>query len=287
VTDDDDASVRVVDPYAPPALLSIEKTGDTGPLSVGDTINYTIKVTNSGEATLTNVRIQDSKLEIDETIDSLAPGATAQLTPSYGPLEDSDVGFVDNTASASSDQTEPVEDSWRVQVEKPGAEPEPTPTPTPIPCIRSDIDVIVYGKIPVEVDMYVAGDLNHSKQTAVNAFGEQQATFSVWPGEGETYVVSITPRLPGYLAPDEWTFQLIEGSLSMRIPRCEHREVILQLLHSGPSVMPSPAPTLPVEELPVTGVPVPASSFGGRLLKLLGFLLIGSGGLFYWTSRRD
>ncbi|TEU15053.1 MAG: hypothetical protein E3J25_04235 [Anaerolineales bacterium] len=73
----------------------------------------------------------------------------------------------------------------------------------------------------------------------------------------------------------------------MRIPRCVHREVILQLLHSGPSVTPSPAPTLPVEELPVTGVPLPASSFGGRLLKLLGFLLIGSGGLFYWTSRRD
>jgi len=279
-------SVWVVDPGALPALLSIEKTADTDKAMVGETIEYTIKVENTGDATLTNVVVNDAKLGIiDLPIGDLDPGDTAQLTPSYGPLEESDVGFVDNTAIASSDQAGPVWDSWRVQVVETEAEPEPTPTPTRIPCIRSDIDVIVYGKIPVEVDMYVAGDAYDSQRTAVNAFGEQQATFSVWPGEGETYVVSITPRVPGYLAPDEWTFQLIEGSLSMRIPRCVHREVILQLLHSGPSV--TPAPTLPVEELPVTGVPLPASSFGGRLLKLLGFLLIGSGGLFYWTSRRD
>ncbi len=289
VTDDDDASVLVVEPEAPPALLSIEKTGDVGPLSVGDTIKYTIKVINSGDAVLTNVVVNDAKLGIiDLNIGDLDPGDTYEITASYGPLEESDVGFVDNTASASSDQTDPVQDSWRVQVvetEQPAETPTPVPTPTPIPCIRSDIDVIVYGKIPVDVDMYVAGDLYHSKQTAVNAFGEQQATFSIWPGENEVWDVSITPRLPGYLDPDEWTFQLIKGSLSMRIPRCVHREVILQLLHSG--AVPTPAPTLPVEELPVTGVPLPASSLGGTLLKLLGFLLIGSGGLFYWTSRRD
>jgi hypothetical protein len=120
--------------------------------------------------------------------------------------------------------------------------------------------------------MYVAGDLYYSKQTAVNAFGEQQATFTIWPGENETWDVTITPRLPGYLDPAEWTFQLIEGSLSMQIPRCVKREVILQLLHSGPTVTPSPAPTLPVEELPVTGFEPPFSIWNW-LLAVLGSLL--------------
>jgi len=127
--------------------------------------------------------------------------------------------------------------------------PPPTPpTPRPERCIRSDIDVIVWGKISVEVDMHVAGAFYDTKRTAVNAAGEQQATFTIWPGEGEIWDVTTTPRLPSDLDPDEWTFDLIRGPLTMRIPRCEKRKVILQLVNTGPGLSPSPLLTLPVKE---------------------------------------
>jgi len=127
--------------------------------------------------------------------------------------------------------------------------PPPTPPPPrPEPCVRSDIDVIVWGKIPVKVDMYIAGALYHTKRTAVNAAGEQQATFTIWPGEGEIWDTTITPRLPSDLDPDEWTFDLIEGSLTMPILQCEKRKVILQLVNVGPRLSASPLLTLPVKE---------------------------------------
>ena len=68
----------------------------------------------------------------------------------------------------------------------------------------------------------------------------------------------------------------------MRIARCEKNEVVLQLV----SIAPVPAPTLAVEELPVTGVTTPPGSFGGWLLKVLGVLFTASGGMAYWIHRR-
>jgi len=57
----------------------------------------------------------DAKLGINRTVESLAPGASVQVTGSYLVTAD-DLDGVINTAVADSDQTDPVEDSWSVTV---------------------------------------------------------------------------------------------------------------------------------------------------------------------------
>ncbi|WP_373523291.1 gliding motility-associated C-terminal domain-containing protein [Aquiflexum sp.] len=50
---------------------------------VGDVLNYTITVTNTGNLTLTNVSITDPLTGLDETIPSLVPGQTVIFETSY------------------------------------------------------------------------------------------------------------------------------------------------------------------------------------------------------------
>jgi len=59
--------------------------------------------------------VTDAKLGIDEAIGDLAPGASAQVSGSYTVTE-ADVAGIVNTATAASDQTEPVSDTWTVEV---------------------------------------------------------------------------------------------------------------------------------------------------------------------------
>jgi len=105
---------------AAPAL-AIEKTGDTGPVNYGDTIHYTITVTNTGNVDLHNLTIVDTKLGINQNVGTLSPGDDAQVTGSYGPIGDDDLpGPVVNTASATSDETpDPVQDDHSVEIRVP------------------------------------------------------------------------------------------------------------------------------------------------------------------------
>jgi hypothetical protein len=111
---DDDHSVDI---ETNPAL-SIEKTGDAGPVSIGGTVNYNIRVTNSGDVTLHNVIVVDAKLDINQNVGTLAPGAFVDVSGSYGPVTESDLlGPIYNTASATSDETPtPVQDEWTVEI---------------------------------------------------------------------------------------------------------------------------------------------------------------------------
>ncbi len=79
-----DVNVHVV---APPSL-SITKTGPAS-ADIGGTVNYTITVTNTGGVTLDNIVVHDSLLG-DIPVGTLAPGAHVDLTPSYGPVTQSD-----------------------------------------------------------------------------------------------------------------------------------------------------------------------------------------------------
>ncbi|WP_291939928.1 hypothetical protein [Limnohabitans sp.] len=88
----------------------------------GDQLNYSFTVTNQGSVTLTNVLITDAQTGLNQTLASLAPGATTVLTSSYT-LTQSDLdtngggdGRVENTATADSDQTLPVTDLEGVTV---------------------------------------------------------------------------------------------------------------------------------------------------------------------------
>ena len=72
--------------------------------SVGDVIDYTITVENTGNVTLTDIVVTDPTATITggSPIAGLAPGATATVTASYTVTQaDLDAGEVENTATAS------------------------------------------------------------------------------------------------------------------------------------------------------------------------------------------
>jgi LPXTG-site transpeptidase (sortase) family protein len=109
--------------------LSIVKTGvldnnvvePDGVSNVGDEITYTFELENTGNVTLTNIVVTDPLLpSLTCMIASLDPGATQACSASYNVYsltqEDIDAGYVDNTATADSDQTEPTSDSKTIEL---------------------------------------------------------------------------------------------------------------------------------------------------------------------------
>ncbi|MCR9017532.1 DUF7507 domain-containing protein, partial [Aquiflexum gelatinilyticum] len=83
--------------------LSITKTATESTFAaVGDVLNYTIVVTNTGNVTLSNVAVSDPLTGLNTSIASLAPLASQSIVTSYTVTQaDIDAGKVDNTASAA------------------------------------------------------------------------------------------------------------------------------------------------------------------------------------------
>jgi len=97
--------------------LGIVKTGDAGPVGIGDYVSYQITVSNDGDITLTNVTLVDAKLGINMNLGTLGVGASQTITGTYGPVSESDLpGPIVNTATADSDQTGSVQDSHTVSI---------------------------------------------------------------------------------------------------------------------------------------------------------------------------
>ena len=102
-TDDDVQSLGKI------ASIELAKTGvinagaDSRP-SVGDSITYQFTVTNTGNVTLSNVRISDAKLTVNGVLSSLAPGASdsSTFTATYLLTQaDVDSGVYTNTATVT------------------------------------------------------------------------------------------------------------------------------------------------------------------------------------------
>ncbi|MFJ5924322.1 LPXTG cell wall anchor domain-containing protein [Kitasatospora sp. NPDC092948] len=91
-------------PVAGEAALSIQKTPDsTGPFHVGDTVNYTYTVTNTGTAVISNVTVSDDHVaSVTCGATSLNPGASTLCHGSYVvTAADVTAGHVTNTAHAN------------------------------------------------------------------------------------------------------------------------------------------------------------------------------------------
>jgi uncharacterized repeat protein (TIGR01451 family) len=112
-----------------PALAldkSLQSNADedgSGGVTVGDTLTYQFVATNTGDQTLTNVTITDplpglSALSCTPTQPStLAPGESMTCTATYVVTQaDADAGVINNTATADSDETDPVTDPETVPV---------------------------------------------------------------------------------------------------------------------------------------------------------------------------
>jgi uncharacterized repeat protein (TIGR01451 family)/LPXTG-motif cell wall-anchored protein len=117
----------------PPPGMSITKTSTSHPdgngdgvadssAEVGDEIDYSIVTTNTGEVTLTGVTVTDSLITDlsctwPGTEGTLAPGASVTCTGSHTVTQaEADAGTVDNTATATSNETGPVSATYQVPV---------------------------------------------------------------------------------------------------------------------------------------------------------------------------
>lgn len=82
--------------------ILVEKSG-VAKAHEGDTIEYTIRVTNTGNYTLYDVIVSDPMLGLSETIPSMASGAFVEYTRSYTVPQDSDDPLVNVAAAAGVD----------------------------------------------------------------------------------------------------------------------------------------------------------------------------------------
>ena len=234
--------------------LAIAKTGPDQAVEVGDTITYRLVVTNVGDVTLHHVVVEDARLGFAETVAALAPGEAREFVLEYtvGEGDLTSELLIHNVATADADETEPVSDEHTVPIKDFEQEIEP--------CVRSDVAVIIYGGwngLPVRA--WAAGAEQAVQHTALNAFGEPQATWTFWPGEGETFTVTVAPELPAELDGARWSYQAL-SSPTVSFGRCQARTIYFQLMDNG---TPSPTPVPPVPSLPQTG----ASGLGQEVLR--------------------
>ncbi|WP_264564043.1 gliding motility-associated C-terminal domain-containing protein [Flavobacterium sp. N3904] len=91
-----------ITPLTQTSGLVVIKTATTASYSiVGDVINYTITVKNTGNTTLHQITVKDPLTGLDTIIEVLAPGASAEYTQSYTVTqEDLNKGSVTNVAKA-------------------------------------------------------------------------------------------------------------------------------------------------------------------------------------------
>src|SRR4029077_10741603 len=90
--------------------------------AVGDVLHYTVRVTNTGNVTLTGVTVTDPLTAQNDSITTLAPGESRSFNSSYT-LTQADLDGqgnagsdhdIDNTATADSNETAAVTDSAEV-----------------------------------------------------------------------------------------------------------------------------------------------------------------------------
>ena len=115
--------------------LSVEKKAEAGVYGTGDTVNYAIAVSNTGNVALSNVKVVDAKTGLDETCD-LAVGETKTFTTSYTvTMEDVAAGTLANvaTATGSDPKGNPVTGS---DTETIGNTPQPNPSEPDGPSLK-------------------------------------------------------------------------------------------------------------------------------------------------------
>ncbi|GGF95256.1 DUF7507 domain-containing protein [Paenibacillus aceti] len=89
--------------------LFVFKSVDHPTAAPGETVNYMIRITNTGNSALTNIHITDPMLGVDETFDALNPGETLQVdAPFIIPRTAMEGDIIHNVVTAVSDQAGPV-----------------------------------------------------------------------------------------------------------------------------------------------------------------------------------
>ena len=190
VKDDDDATVTTI--AAAPAI-TVEKTASpaTG-VKAGDTVTYTVVVTNSGNVTLHSVTLDDSMVELDEASYTLTPGGSETVTYTYTVTQaDVDAQLIRNivkaegfapderklTAQATADVT-PVVSAPNLKVEK---------TANPKEGVKSG-NTVHYTVVVTNTGNVTIHDI----QLTDTLVEQNEAAFSLTPGGTKTFTYTYT-----------------------------------------------------------------------------------------------
>ncbi|QWP77032.1 DUF11 domain-containing protein [Lysobacter sp. K5869] len=153
------------------ALSANADEDGSGSVTVGDTLTYTITVTNTGNVALTNLKVTDNKIAPNTTTcATVAPGQTCVLTGTYKvTLADANAGIVRNAAIVTAE----------------------TPSGVPSPCTAGASDPKCNPKH--EVPVVQAPGLKSVKTMDRNADEDGNGQVSV----GDTLTYSITATNTG------------------------------------------------------------------------------------------
>jgi uncharacterized repeat protein (TIGR01451 family) len=184
----DDATVQITQN---PALALAKTVTSTGPYdSVGQVITYAITLTNTGNQTLTNVRVTDGGVGavlgpscLTRLVRILAPGESFTCDASHTVTQaDIDAGEYTNVAVGDSDQTDPAADDATVPI---------TQNPL-LQVVKTETSVRPYSAV---------GDIVSYSITATN-IGNQTLTGVTITDPGVGAVLgTCTPAIPTTLAP--------------------------------------------------------------------------------------
>ena len=178
--------------------MTIDKEADGNFYEVGDTIEYTITVENTGNTTLTDIEVIDDMTGLEETIDFINPGQTIEFETSYVAQED-DIGTLTNTATAEDDRAGTEEATVDVEVE---GVPEGVPGTYEITINKTAVvDGDIFFGDMVEFTIVVT---NTGDETVTNILVQDQMVDfeavidELEPGESKEFTVKIAaPNVPG------------------------------------------------------------------------------------------
>ena len=187
--------------------LTIEKVTTSEPANgeayaLGETIEYTITVTNDGNLTITDITVTDELTDDEWTLASLAPEASETFTATYTVAEaDILAGEVVNVATGKGTSPDPDQPDVPVQ---PGEDPEPTEDPNG----HLTINKVTAGE-PAHDEGYRMGEtieytitvLNDGNLTITDITVTDELTGGAWtvaslaPGASETFTTSYVVTL--------------------------------------------------------------------------------------------
>lgn len=117
--------------YTP--AMTIDKTANVSEIMVQGTINYEIRIKNTGDIKLTDVTVKDPLLKLNLQIGTLDIGESRTVTGTYVATDkDLKQGSITNVAEADSNETDKVSDSVKVIVNEKQKELPPQTPQTPI-----------------------------------------------------------------------------------------------------------------------------------------------------------
>jgi hypothetical protein len=111
--DDPEPPVIQSNPKRSVYKMDIEKEATEDEIQLGEDVDFVISVTNTGNKTLTDVKVVDDKANVETIISRLNINETVEFTINLTPEE---LGVFNNTASASDNRASYVEDSDSVVV---------------------------------------------------------------------------------------------------------------------------------------------------------------------------